>query len=695
MAGKVLFAQVLHSHQPVGNFDHVFDWACREAYSPYIEEYLTSGNMPLSLHFSGPLLEWMQTNSHPLLDSLRKCAESGQVEFIGGGLYEPILTMLPPSDLHGQLLGGAQLVEDLLGSRPKGAWVTERVWEQRLAADLIDCGYSYTCLDDSHFRHTGLDKKEIGPPRLAEHNGRLLTVFPASERMRYLIPFGTVEEVIAELRSFLPEEGQALVVYADDGEKFGLWPGTAEHVYENGWLRRFHQALAAESDWLEPVTLSKAFKQLQPAGLVYFGDDSYREMTEWALPATAQAELQEASKQLQSDQRFERISPFIRGGSWNGFRAKYSELRRLYARMLDVSQAIAKLTAGTATAAAQRELYRCQCNCAWWHGVFGGLYLPHLRAALWQHLLRAERLLGKATGKKLPRLIKIDLDLDGQLDLRLSSKSISALCAPQRGGRIFELDWLCGDFNVTDVLTRRPEAYHREILNSSDTSKNQHQHETSTSIHEMQRETTSEQRQHLIYDSQPLESFALQIIPSNWSLEDLWRGALPSRGGFHENRYQVNKAALRSPAVQMTRRQEIPGFGTLELLRNFKVKGAQLTVAHQVTNCSQEDLAFTLMVEIFLSPDFLPPEAGQQRGDEVLFYNDASDLISSCPPQSLNARIEAPEAAAAAWSIKTVSQSESSYEITKQGQALAVWWYLKLAAGESSQNQVALSLLTF
>jgi 4-alpha-glucanotransferase len=691
MAGKVLFAQVLHSHQPVGNFDHIFDWACREAYGPYIEEYLTSGNMPLSLHFSGPLLEWLQVNSHPLLDSLRKCADGGRVEFIGGGLYEPILTMLPPADLRGQLLEGAQLVEELLGSRPKGAWVTERVWEQRLAADLVDCGYSYTCLDDSHFQHTGLNKKEIGPPRLAEHNGRLLTVFPASERMRYLIPFGTVEDVIAELRSFLPEEGQALVVYADDGEKFGLWPGTAEHVYQNGWLRRFHQALTAESDWLEPIRLSDAFQQLQPAGLVYFGDDSYREMTEWVLPAGTQSELQTASKQLQDDARFEKVAPFIRGGSWNGFRSKYSELRRLYARMMTVSRAIAEQPANSVTEA-RRELYRCQCNCAWWHGVFGGLYLPHLRAALWQHLLRAERLLRESTGEKLPRLIKADLDLDGQGDFRLSSESISAFCAPQRGGRIFEIDWLGGDFNVTDVLTRRPEAYHHEILNCSDQDGDQHDHETSSSIHELQRETTGQQRQLLVYDSQPLESFALQIIPGDWCLEDLWRGSVPAGGGFHDGPYQVTATSGRSSSLSMTRRNDIPDFGTLEIKRDFKIKKSKLLANHRFINCGQQDLAFTAMLEIFLAPGFQAPESGQPRGTEVLFYQDASQLLSSCEGESLCAQLQAMGAAGASWQIKTVSQSESSYEITKQGQTLAVWWYLKLAPGDSIEKQVAFSL---
>ena len=40
--------------------------------------------------------------------------------------------------------------------------------------------------------------------------------------------------------------------------------------------------------------------------------------------------------------------------------------------------------------AAKKELYRSQCNCAYWHGLFGGLYLNYLRHAVYKHLILAE-----------------------------------------------------------------------------------------------------------------------------------------------------------------------------------------------------------------------------------------------------------------------------------------------------------------
>ena len=61
--------------------------------------------------------------------------------------------------------------------------------------------------------------------------------------------------------------------------------------------------------------------------------------------------------------------------------ARYPESDEMYARMLGISRRLAAAAArGVADPdyleIARRELYRGQCNCPYWHGAFGGLYLP-------------------------------------------------------------------------------------------------------------------------------------------------------------------------------------------------------------------------------------------------------------------------------------------------------------------------------
>lgn len=98
-----------------------------------------------------------------------------------------------------------------------------------------------------------------------------------------------------------------------------------------------------------------------------------------------------------------------------------------------------------------------QCNDAYWHGVFGGLYLRHLREAIWGHLADAEGALRQGEGLEVEAL---DLDADGSEELWIHGSRFSAVVAPRRGGGIEELSLFEEGRNLADVLTRRREAYH-------------------------------------------------------------------------------------------------------------------------------------------------------------------------------------------------------------------------------------------
>ena len=57
--GKVYFVFGLHNHQPVGNFDHIFDWANERCYAPLLSTLEKFPKIKFALHTSGPLLDWM------------------------------------------------------------------------------------------------------------------------------------------------------------------------------------------------------------------------------------------------------------------------------------------------------------------------------------------------------------------------------------------------------------------------------------------------------------------------------------------------------------------------------------------------------------------------------------------------------------------------------------------------------------
>ena len=234
----IRFVFGLHLHQPVGNFDHVFEQHVRDVYRPILERLSGRGFTPLVLHLSGPLLEWLEAHDTKYLDLLGRLVSDRRVELLLAGFYEPVLASLPRADRVEQIQWMHDAIRRRFGVDARGLWLTERVWEPELAADLADAGVRYALVDDRHFLVCGFGSEQLHAPFWTESDGKRVALFPIDERLRYLIPFRPPEETAAYLRE-LRGAGHRLAVLADDGEKFGGWPGTKEWVYERGWLDRF------------------------------------------------------------------------------------------------------------------------------------------------------------------------------------------------------------------------------------------------------------------------------------------------------------------------------------------------------------------------------------------------------------------------------------------------------------------------
>jgi len=164
MQGRITLGLTLHNHQPVGNFGWVIAEVYEKAYLPMLDAIERHPAIRLGLHYSGPLLEWLHAERPEFLLRLRALVARGQVEILGGGLYEPVLASLPERDRIAQLIRMADAVEGAVGVRPAGAWLAERVWEPDLPTSLADAGYAWTILDRrplSRSRHRG--GRDVGP----------------------------------------------------------------------------------------------------------------------------------------------------------------------------------------------------------------------------------------------------------------------------------------------------------------------------------------------------------------------------------------------------------------------------------------------------------------------------------------------------------------------------------------------------
>ena len=207
----------------------------------------------------------MKENHPEGIDLIKRLVDKKQVELLTGGHFEPILPVIPDRDKIGQIALQTDFLKTEFGVEPSGMWLAERVWEPNLPKMLNQAGVKYTILDDIHFRYSGLDDSQLNGYYLTEDEGMPLALFPISKKLRYAIPFEDPEVTLEYLRNLATDDCHNVAIYADDGEKFGVWPETYEHCFVNGWLERFFRLISDNLDWIELKPFGEILQETEAA----------------------------------------------------------------------------------------------------------------------------------------------------------------------------------------------------------------------------------------------------------------------------------------------------------------------------------------------------------------------------------------------------------------------------------------------
>lgn len=630
-------ALVIHFHQPVGNLDTVVRSATDRCYRPFLEVLARHPEVRMTLHYSGCLLEWLEANAPDVTDAVGNLSERGQIELMTGGFYEPVLAALPHRDRVGQIRMLTDHLATGFGADATGLWLTERVWEQDVVAAITEARVRYTVVDDTMFHSVGVTDEALTGPFVTDHDGVPLLVYAGDRRLRYLIPYKKVDRVLSYV-----EEGadERLFVYADDGEKFGEWPDTFDRVYENGWLESFFASLA-RSD-IEIVTLGEHAAGTEPRGRAYLPSSSYDEMMTWALPAAARLTVGKARRELAKDDP-EGLLPFVRGAPWRSFIAKYPEVNQLQKRMLFVSRSLERAGGDVE---ALHELYRAQCNCAYWHGAFGGVYLAFMRTALWHHLMRAEARIRSGPGAGGNEPLEIDLDADARPEILLTGSWGAAVVDP-RAGTVVELDdWRFGA-NLLAVTARHEEAYHRADENPVDDSDG--------------------------VDEMAVSGARAEVAPDSLTFDDRGLAALVDLvdGDPLAARYQ-HRIDGRSVVLTWS------GDG-LDITKIISAGTSGIECAQRLTNTTEGRLEITFASETAAIPLNLGRDTAR---DDVIETGSGWTLTQPEAEVGLTAGID-PIGEISSEPIETASTSLEGLQTMFQGTIVTTTWDLDLPPGES------------
>jgi len=531
---KIQFIFGIHLHQPVGNFDWVVEEAYQKSYLPILEIIKRYPKIAIVLHISGSLLEWLEKHHTDYLDELSKLIATQNIEILSGGFYEPILAVIPDHDKVGQIKKLNKYIKNRFNYEAKGIWLTERVWEPHLVQQIYAAGINYLPVDDFHFLAAGKEISDLDGYFTTDEQNARLGIFPISQKLRYAIPFQEPSQTINYLSSIASEDGKKVIVMADDAEKFGVWPGTHETCFgKHRWFERFFQALEGNSDWIQTTTFKDYFTKNKPKERIYLPTVSYFEMSEWTLPAKRGEKFSDIVHNFETNGEIEKYRPYLRGGMWRNFQNLYNESNWMQKRITDLSiifQKYMKKFPIKKRNAIQDNIWRAQCNCAFWHGAFGGLYLPHLRHGIYQNLIAAD--------KEVSKLLQpfdgtYDLDNDGYQEVDLVSDEIKIICS-SKGGQIREFDILSKNFNLLNTMHQHPESYHRDVKKAST------QSAESSSIHNMilAKEKNLDALIHI--DKNPRYSLIDHFFPMSTTLTAVRKNTF-EKGNFTDQEFSIKK----------------------------------------------------------------------------------------------------------------------------------------------------------
>jgi hypothetical protein len=688
---KFHLSLLIHAHQPVGNFEDVMERCYQQGYLPFAELLEKHPAIRVALHYSGPLLLWMEAHHPEYFGLLRSLVRRRQAELVGGGFYEPILAVIPPEDQREQIERLSSYIEQHFGERPAGAWLAERVWEPQLPSVLASAQVGYTLVDDFHFLCAGFEPPELFGVYQAEDRGKSVRIFAGQKALRYLIPWEKISDAVTYLKEAAAMHPDGIAILGDDMEKFGVWPGTYEHCYTRRWLEDFFLALEANSDWLSLTPPGEYAKTHAPLGRAELPAASYPEMMEWALPTSIRQRFHLVQQEFAERPE---VAAFLRGGSWRAFFRKYPESNLLHKKMLRASTRLAAVPQRRTESRSSQEianardlLLRAQCNDAYWHGIFGGLYAPHLRTELWRNLVRAEAAADRLTpGGQIGRVELLDYDADGKNELLFTGPEYQALLKPSDGGTLAALDFRPVCATLVNSMQRRPEAYHSR-LRDAPLAKT----EAGTPLHEQTRVKEPNLERFLQYDRWPRHAFRILVFDPKRTHAEYESLQLMEDPSFAAGDFSVQSSApfqadlTRETTIRANHPASVPTPVFVTKRYSFSPAPGGCEVSCEVGLKLKEPLDRAVIVAIETIVNLLAPNDADRffetpAGPQTLRYSGVLPgpvLHMQDGWQKLRVTLHAP-GAENFWiaPIETVSESEDGFERVYQGSQILARWRL-------------------
>ncbi len=720
---EIYLSLVFHNHQPVGNFDFVFQEAYEKAYKPLTDCLDRHPSIQVAMHFTGPLLDWLKKTQPEYLQQVAAQVKRGQLEILSGAYYEPILMMLHDEDKIGQTRKLTTTVEELFGTTPTGMWLAERIWEPHLPKPIYEADINYTIIDDKHFVSAGFHDEQLFGYFVSEEQGYTVNLVPTQTALRYLIPWRPVSEVIhwlgeqAEHRQ-VPGKPPVWAVMADDGEKFGHWPMTFDSIWGEGWMDEFFQQLEANADWIKTIHPGEYVQRFRARGIAYLPTASYLEMSEWALPSPASYLLRDLREsyelQLQhipewdrnKREEIEQVLRFLQGSFWRNFLVKYPEINHMQKRGLALSKQIHALPDGEQKTEALDALWASQCNCGYWHGVFGGVYLFHIRSANYRNIIKAETLLQDGEDNLWHKTI--DFNADSYEEIMAGNGPLAMVIQPDHGGMLTELDYRPALYNLLNIMTRHPEGYHIQIREAAATNMLMVPGDNPNQFEGEPVRAKEHGLEHHIYEDWHQRGMLIDhFLGDHASLHGFESAQYPEQGDFVNQAYETSLDQQGDTLHITLSRDGNVWIGDLQVpvrveKRLSLVKGQPtIDVNYQITNLGDVFLSCRFGIEMAFGFDggdndkycYIAIDGGRYSMGVSGEIPNMSKYYAVSQIHEFGIRFELDQSATLwRFPLAPITLSEGGFERVHQGLVTMPWWRIELVAGDTWEIDMKVSI---
>ena len=658
-----------HNHLPLGLGQAAAEESYQGSLKPFLSVMYRYPEFPVTLHYSGNLLEWLEEYHPEFLTLLAEMVSRGQVEVLGGGYYDPILTLIPTNDKLGQLEKMTTWLRVRFETRPRGCWIAENVWEPSLASVLRASGIDYTFVDEGQFRIAGVPEAALWHAFLTEDQGKIISLFPLSEGLAAIARDASPADAIQFLRGDSREsvgEGGAVAVHLIDGT------AAARSLLQGSWLEQFIRLAAENADWLEPGTPGQYLKENPPTRRLYIPSSSSTEMMSWALPQDRRDVYDETRRRCDGPGN---AAQFVVGGQFRQFLLRYPEAWLMYAKMMNTHVLVSQVRGDKyKKKAAQNELWKGQSHHAYWHNGSGGIYDNGLRKAVYHSLIEAEKIT-RATEIFAPSIISVDFDMDNSIEYLYQGSELNAYIH-SRGGAMFELDFLPASWNYLDTMVDREEECSEDGASS-------------------------------VGEGQPCayqrKAFIDHFFTDGCALGDFERGRHSEAGDFVSGLYELVDLNRALPELLMRRTGSISSGGVPQpaaIEKRFVFRPRSIDVYYKVSNLGPDQLSARFGVEINLSLAARSADCGrlflldEDRKKEIesgateiegvkgLLVRDVRNEVSVTLSSAREFRC---------WSIpvETLSSDAAPESRAFQSHCFVPQWDLRLGVGEAWENHMS------